>query len=690
MNAGLNPYLNRTAIRNDADFFGRRRELTTILSRIDHSQPQSVSVVGERRSGKSSLLRAIPRQAADSLRRPDQFVFVFLNLSAMPQVDVGQFFGALLEQVALACQDPRISEQAPSYESVRKLVESLERNRQRLVLLMDGFETVTRNPNFTLDFYSFLRSVPNNYAVSFIVSSARELQELCHSKEIAGSPFFNIFHKLNLGYFPHDEALELICKPSEAAGYPLEPHTAEILRMAGCFPLFLQMACSAFFEYHLAHPDRKSPDLKVIAHTFAEESQSHLQDVWKSLSDRERELCQKIVMNSDLNEPERRVRENLIRRGYVLRDDSGTRLFSEPFEDHVKAAWLSSHAEAIAHARPAAERHRGEAQEPRTERQQSAAKSLPLVCIGLADSRPHQVFLSYSSRDRQVADLVYFTLKRQKFNCWMAPHDIVGGLDFDEQLMDAIDSSQSVVLILSANSNTSKHVKIEAHRALDNRVPIIPLRIEEVRPGKSLAYALQCVHWVDAFPPPIQSHIGSLVEHLRSVLGRRVSCPPRGDEALGGENLRTDAKTGRDTPSIRRIEELFGPIRTRHGGELLRQTHDLMIASFIRYRDAVDAAIAFQKELTALEGGSDRISGRARVAVTVGEVSLTEAGTYRVVSDADQMLEKAKSHQVLVSSPVYASLDPTTKALFSDSGLAGGTGDSMQTYRYVEVPDRES
>ena len=42
-----NPYLNRTAIKDDRDFFGRRRELAVLYSQLEAGQPQSVSVVGD-------------------------------------------------------------------------------------------------------------------------------------------------------------------------------------------------------------------------------------------------------------------------------------------------------------------------------------------------------------------------------------------------------------------------------------------------------------------------------------------------------------------------------------------------------------------------------------------------------------------------------------------------------------------
>ncbi len=332
MNLIANPYLHRTAITNDRDFFGRSRELATIFSRIDAAQPQSVSVVGERRIGKSSLLRAILCQAAKFLRSPECCIFVFLDLQEKMYADVPQFFASLTEEIALACRDPAIANQPPTYENVRKLVVELERRGMKLVLLLDEFEALTQSRNFSVEFFNFLRSLPNNHPVSFILTSARELHELCHSREIAGSPFFNIFHRLSLGCFLPEEARELIDRPSRAAGHPLELYTAFIIRMAGYFPFFLQLGCSAFFEFHRQHPQEDQPDLSVIWQLFCEEAENHFEYMWNHLRERERAVCLKIKARKNLSEADRRFLDILIRRGYAHPNTAGSSLFSDAFD----------------------------------------------------------------------------------------------------------------------------------------------------------------------------------------------------------------------------------------------------------------------------------------------------------------------------------------------------------------------
>ena len=327
-----NPYLNRTAIREDRDFFGRQRELTTIFSRIDAKEPQSVSIVGERRVGKSSLLRALLRRRTAYLNRSDECVFVYLDLQEKMHGDVSQFFAALLEEIALARQDHGIAESHPTYENVRKLVAGLSRSRLKLVLLLDEFEAITLNRNFTIEFFSFLRSLPNNYLVSFIVTSARELQTFCHSKEVAGSPFFNIFHKLNLGCLTPEEAHDLIVRPSGGAGYSLEAHEPFIHRMAGYFPFFLQMACCAFFEFHQEYPEQHKPDQTVIGQRFYEEARNHFEYLWNHFTERERALFLKVSKREHLNDSDRSFLSNLMRRGYFRESPTGVCLFSDAFD----------------------------------------------------------------------------------------------------------------------------------------------------------------------------------------------------------------------------------------------------------------------------------------------------------------------------------------------------------------------
>lgn len=76
-------------------------------------------------------------------------------------------------------------------------------------------------------------------------------------------------------------------------------------------------------------------------------------------------------------------------------------------------------------------------------------------------------------------------------------------MSWDEAILTALDNASVVLLILSANANRSPFVKREIERAASREMPIVPFRIEEVAPGRSLEFFIKVHHWLDGFPGPI-------------------------------------------------------------------------------------------------------------------------------------------------------------------------------------------
>ena len=130
----------------------------------------------------------------------------------------------------------------------------------------------------------------------------------------------------------------------------------------------------------------------------------------------------------------------------------------------------------------------------------------------------HDVFISYSSKDKLTADAICSIFETNGIRCWIAPRDILPGMDWGASIIDAINDSQVMVLILSSNSNASEQVKREVERAVHKSIIIIPFRIEDVQLSKSLEYQLSLTHWMDAITPPLETHIQLLVDEIRPLL----------------------------------------------------------------------------------------------------------------------------------------------------------------------------
>jgi TIR domain-containing protein len=132
-------------------------------------------------------------------------------------------------------------------------------------------------------------------------------------------------------------------------------------------------------------------------------------------------------------------------------------------------------------------------------------------------------FISYSSKDKPVADAVCARLESAGIRCWIAPRDVLAGTSYGEAIIDAIHAAKVMVLVFSSNANTSGHIPKEVERAVSNGLAILPFRIEDVAPGKSLDYFIGSVHWLDAMTPPLEKHLDDLVATVQKLLPTRAS-----------------------------------------------------------------------------------------------------------------------------------------------------------------------
>ncbi len=128
------------------------------------------------------------------------------------------------------------------------------------------------------------------------------------------------------------------------------------------------------------------------------------------------------------------------------------------------------------------------------------------------------VFISYASKDKIVADAVCARLEASGIRCWIAPRDIVAGTSYGEAIIDAIHGAKVMVLVFSSSANASGHIPKEVERAVSNGVAVLPFRIEDVAPGKSLDYFIGSVHWLDAMTPPMEKHLDDLAATVHKLL----------------------------------------------------------------------------------------------------------------------------------------------------------------------------
>jgi len=128
------------------------------------------------------------------------------------------------------------------------------------------------------------------------------------------------------------------------------------------------------------------------------------------------------------------------------------------------------------------------------------------------------IFISYSQPDRDCAYDMTRHLEASGFTVWIAPRDVSPAAEWAEEIIDAISAARVMVLVFSASSNSSPQVRREVERAVHKDLRILPFRMEEVLPSRSLEYFLSAQHWLDGFPAPRQPHYERLSACLRQWL----------------------------------------------------------------------------------------------------------------------------------------------------------------------------
>ena len=74
---------------------------------------------------------------------------------------------------------------------------------------------------------------------------------------------------------------------------------------------------------------------------------------------------------------------------------------------------------------------------------------------------PHDVFISYSTKDRDLAEIIRETLEDNAIKCWIAPRDIEPGKSYAKQIMSAVKDAKLHFCLFTENFQASKFTNNE-------------------------------------------------------------------------------------------------------------------------------------------------------------------------------------------------------------------------------------
>lgn len=356
-----NPYTFGGPIHKPADFVGREKEIRHLISHLTNKQ--NVSIVGERKTGKTSLLLQFyrPPVFGDLNFNLQDYLFVYINCQFFNKNSTPEdFWRFALEK--LRAEIP--------IEELKTLVDNMLKAGQinnvivdnflsrvnshglRTVLLIDEFEFIALdNLLFDHDFFHGLRALFNEQKITVITASRKPLNEF-HSTNDTVSRFFNTFAVVPVGLFTDYEADKVINKGLSSISPTMKKYLKDL---SGCYPFFLQMACFyLFLENETAGQAVSSLRSYVREQLALQGAGLHFPDFWNESSDNEKLALHALAVLQagqgdhpvfsplekirTLGIPEEAIKEignSLSQRCLVIQDNNRYRLFSP-----VLAKWI--------------------------------------------------------------------------------------------------------------------------------------------------------------------------------------------------------------------------------------------------------------------------------------------------------------------------------------------------------------
>ncbi|MBN2148049.1 MAG: hypothetical protein JW726_11700 [Anaerolineales bacterium] len=254
-----NPYVVGTPLQTGSPlFFGRADIIAYVQENLAASHRNNLVLIGQRRTGKTSLLKQLPGCLSDD------YLPVYLDGQALG-LDPGMpnFFLTLATEMAFALEDRGFQIDSPELEAFQSSpAATFERNfigqvreaigNRHLLLMLDEFEeleTAVRRGDLEPSIFGFLRHlIQHTPNLSVIFCGTHRLEELASDY---WSVLFNISIYRHISFLSQPEALRLVQEPVEPYGMRYDDLALDkIWRITAGHPYFLQLLCHSLVNQH--------------------------------------------------------------------------------------------------------------------------------------------------------------------------------------------------------------------------------------------------------------------------------------------------------------------------------------------------------------------------------------------------------------------------------------------------------
>lgn len=314
-----NPFYAGGAVPSNL-FAGREDTLRLIQANLNGENLQNLSIVAERRMGKTSLLRYVCEHASELF--PQDTVVICLDLLQGYARTRKDLLRALRERLfEQTKRQPWEAGLDGDLGEFSRAIERLAGQGLRVVLCLDEIEKLAENEDEFGDLFDALRSAADGKPFAMLVTSAKPLSKL-KKQHGSTSPFYNIFVQETLGLLKDEEWRGLV---SEHMAEVTPAELDEIGKLAGGHPFYTQLAARRLWEARFAKGDA---DWQARAY---DDLLPHWEGWWKHLEPGEQEAL-RYTLGMPASEPKKSLTRDLTRRGLIREGKP----FSEAFAEWVR------------------------------------------------------------------------------------------------------------------------------------------------------------------------------------------------------------------------------------------------------------------------------------------------------------------------------------------------------------------
>ncbi len=295
MDNPYNPY-NYNLYRQ---FFGRKKEIQYIESLLNSQDTPHISIVGESKIGKSSLIFKI----LQNYNCVQGIISVYLDCD---EIDFENSFFQVLNL--------RLPENAQGIRDYSSFSNFVKKTKAKIIIFLNNFERLSAYDR------SSLRSLADNHREELTCI----LEVLTH-KSVQAFGFRSIFKSVTIGLLDDTSIDELRRYGFEKNNIFLEEDEKKMIEYyAGAFPFFNQVVCRYILNSRIDETEPDRDELEVNLRPYYEE-------LWESRTKQEQELLRHI------NDAEDSMSlKEMKTRGLLTENNDGYHLFSEFFPEFLR------------------------------------------------------------------------------------------------------------------------------------------------------------------------------------------------------------------------------------------------------------------------------------------------------------------------------------------------------------------